>query len=96
MMTGEKGENMERYGIWKITLVSVSGEVVIGEITARSGKDARARAESLLQILSGEVVICEITARSGKDARARAESLLQILADNGPFSGQDEAPSDDD
>ena len=68
MMTGEKGENMERYGIWKITLVSVSGEVVIGEITARSGKDAR----------------------------ARAESLLQILADNGPFSGQDEAPSDDD
>ena len=38
--------NMKRYGIWKITLVSVSGEVVICEITARSGKDARKRAES--------------------------------------------------
>ena len=35
--------NMKRYGIWKITLVSVSGEVVICEITARSGKDARKR-----------------------------------------------------
>ena len=95
---------MKRYGIWKITLVSVSGEVVICEITARSGKDARKRAESRYegcQILkmarlrwlndfSYTAMASLLFAAYPNDC----SSLLQILEDNGLFSGQDEAPSD--
>ena len=93
---------MKRYGIWKITLVSASGEVVKCEITARSGKDARSRAESRYegcQILKMErikwltdfsyaamfVLLLDAYPNYGS-------SLLQILADNGLFSGEDEAP----
>lgn len=95
---------MERYGIWKITLLSVSGEVVICEITARSGKDARKRAESRYegcQILNMTRVKWltnfSYTAMSVLLLDAYPEygsSLLQILSDNGLFSGQEEAPSD--
>lgn len=95
---------MKRYGIWKITLVSVSGEVVICEITARSGKDARSRVEKRYegcQILkmtrikwlndfSYTVMAALLLAAYPNDC----SSLLQILEDNGLFSGQDEAPSD--
>ena len=91
---------MKRYGIWKITLVSVSGEVVICEITARSGKDARSRAESRYegcQILKIErlkwlndfsytAMATLLLAAYPNDC----SSLLQILEDNGVFSGQDE------
>ena len=95
---------MKRYGIWKITLVSVSGEVVICEITARSGKDARSRAESRYegcQILKMTRIkwlnnfsytgMAELLRDAYPDYW---ESLLQILEDNGLFSGQDAAPSD--
>ena len=89
---------MKRYGIWKITLVSVSGEVVICEITARSGKDARSRAEALYedcQILK-IIRIKWPTDFNYTDMRAilvdaypeYGSSLLKILADNGLFSGQ--------
>lgn len=95
---------MKRYGIWKITLLSVSGEVVICEITARSGKDARSRAESRYegcQILK----ITRIKWLTNFSYTAMAElllaaypdycgSLITILEDNGLFSGQDESPSD--
>lgn len=104
MMTGEKGENMKRYGIWKITLVSVSGEVVICEITARSGKDARARAEARYegcQILKMERKMwlnrfsySEMFDKLMEFTPAYVDSLLTILEDNGLFSGQDAAPSD--
>ena len=104
MMTGEKGENMKRYGIWKITLVSVSGEVVICEITARSGKDARSRAEKRYegcQILKiTRVLWLNNFSYTGMAELLRDaypdywESLLTILEDNGLFSGQDEAPFD--
>ena len=91
---------MKRYGIWKITLVSVSGEVVICEITARSGKDARSRAESRYegcQILKMErlrwlndfsyTAMAELLlAAYPNDCSA----LLHILEDNGVFSGHDE------
>ena len=94
---------MKRYGIWKITLLDVSGEVVICKITARSGKDARSRAESCYegcQILK----ITRLTWLAGfsysqlYDALINfdpnyGQALLDILADNGVFSCQDEAPS---
>ena len=94
---------MKRYGIWKITLLNAYGEVVTCEITARSGKDARSRAESryeCCQILkitrikwltdfsyaAMSVLLLDAYPNYGS-------SLLQILADNGLFSGEDEAPS---
>ena len=93
---------MKRYGIWKITLVSVSGEVVICEITARSGKDARSRAESRYegcQILKMERIkwltnfSYEAMSVLLLDAYPNyGTSLLQILTDNVVFSAQDEAP----
>ena len=95
---------MKRYGIWEITLVTVSGKVDICEITARSGKDARSRAEKRYegcQILKMTRVKWltnfSYTAMSVLLLDAYPEygsSLLQILSDNGLFSGQDEATSD--
>ena len=95
---------MKRYGIWKITLVSVSGEVVMCEITARSGKDARSRAESRYegcQILKMDRIkwLTDFSYAAMSvlllDAYPNyGSSLLQILADNGLFSCQDEAPAD--
>ena len=89
---------MKRYGIWKITLVTVSGEVVICEITARSGKDARSRAESsyegcqILKMtrvtwLTGFSYSQLSTALLNFDPNY-GQALLDILADNGIFSGQ--------
>ena len=91
---------MKKYGIWKITLVSVSGEVVICEITARSGKDARSRAEKRYdgcQILK----ITRVKWLNDFSYTSMAElllaaypnycgSLLTILEDNGVFSCHDE------
>ena len=98
MMTGEKGENMKRYGIWKITLLNVSGEVVICKITARSGKDARSRAESRYegcQILKMSRVTwlagfsySQLSAALLNFDPNYGQALLDILADNGIFSGQ--------
>lgn len=94
---------MKRYGIWKITLVSVSGEVVICEITARSGKDARKRAESRYegcQILKmiriewlNDFSYMKMSALLLSAYPNYCSSLLQILEDNGLFSDQDESPS---
>ena len=81
-----------------MTLVSVSGEVVICEITARSGKDARKRAESRYEGCQ----ILKIARSKWLDDfsyTAMAElllaaypnycgSLLTILEDNGLFSEQ--------
>lgn len=89
---------MKRYGIWKIILVSVSGEVVICEITARSGKDARKRVEARyegFQILKMTRVKW-LTGFSYSQMSAAllnfdpnyGQALLDIMADNGVFSGQ--------
>ena len=95
---------MKRYGIWKITLVSVSGAVFICEITARSGKDARSRAESRYegcQILKmtrvkwlNDFSYAAMSVLLMDAYPEYGSSLLQILSDNGLFSVQDEAPSD--
>lgn len=96
--------NMKRYGIWEITLVTASGEVVICEITARSGKDARSRTEALYdgcQILKMSRVMwlngfsyAQLSAALMDCVPGYADALLTILADNGVFGCQDEAPSD--
>ena len=87
---------MKRYGIWKITLVSVSGAVFICEITARSGKDARASAEKRYegcQILKMERIkwlngfsYSQISAALLNADPNYGQELLYILADNGVFS----------
>ena len=87
---------MKRYGIWKIILVSVSGEVVICEITARSGKDARKRAEAHYegrQILKMTRVkwlngfsYSQLSAALLNFDPNYGQALLDILADNGVFS----------
>lgn len=89
--------NMKRYGIWKITLVTVSGVVFICEITARSGKDARSRAEKRYedcQILKMERIkwltdfSYDAISILLHDAYPEyGSSLLEILSDNGVFSG---------
>ena len=90
--------NMKRYGIWEITLVTVSGKVDICEITARSGKDARSRVEAGYegcQILKmtrktwlNRFSYSEMADALMVCAPAYADSLLTILEDNGIFSGQ--------
>ena len=92
---------MKKYGIWEITLVTVSGKVDICEITARSGKDARSRAEAGYegcQILKmtrktwlNRFSYSEMADVSMKCVPAYADSLLTILKDNGVISGQDDA-----
>ena len=106
MMIGEKGENMKRYGIWEITLVTVSGKVDICEITARSGKDARKRAEAgyegcqILKLtrktwLDG-FSYAQLSAALMDCVPAYADALLTILVDNGVFACQDKAPANAD
>ena len=90
---------MKRYGIWKITLLTVSGEVVICKITARSGKDARSRTEALYegcQILkmSREMWLHgfsyeQLSAALMDRVPGYADALLTILADNGVFVRED-------
>ena len=92
---------MKKYGIWEITLVTVSGKVDICEITARSGKDARSRAEAGYegcQILKmtrktwlNRFSYSEMADVLMKCVPAYADSLLTILEDNGVCSGQDDA-----
>ena len=94
---------MKRYGIWKITLLNASGEVVTCEITARSGKDARSRAEARYegcQILKMERIkwlnnfsYATMSVLLLDAYPSYGSSLLQILEDNGLFSGDEEAPS---
>ena len=93
---------MKRYGIWKITLMSVSG-VFICEITARSGKDARKRAEACYadcQILKMTRVVwlngfsyAQISAALLSADPKYGQALVDILSDNGVFFGQEYATS---
>lgn len=94
---------MKRYGIWKFTLLTASGEVVKCEITARSGKDAKSRVESLYEGCE----VLQMTRKTWLDGfsyaqlsaalmdcvPAYADALLTILADNGVFACQDKAPA---
>lgn len=94
---------MKRYGIWKFTILTASGEVVKCEITARSGKDAKSRVESFyegcevfqmfrMMWLDG-FSYAQLSAALMDCVPGYADALLTILADNGVFSCQDAAPS---
>ena len=93
---------MKRYGIWEITLVTVSGKVDICEITARSGKDARSRAEAGYegcQILKmtrktwvNGLSYAQLSAALMDCVPAYADALIDILADNGVFSAGENKP----
>ena len=95
--------HMKRYGIWKNNpCVRFWRSGYLREITARSGKDARSRAESRYegcQILKMERIkwLTDFSYAAMSlllDAYPSYGSfLLQILSDNGLFSGEDEAPS---
>lgn len=92
---------MKRYGIWKITLLSVSGEVVMCEVTARSGKDARSRAEAHYegcQILKMTRMMwltgfsySQLSAALLNFDQNYGQALIDILADNGVFSVENKA-----
>lgn len=94
---------MKKYGIWEITLLNVSGEVVICNITARSGKDARSRAEAgyegcKILKMSRKTWLNRFSYSEMADALmafapAYADSLLTILADNGVFSASENKPA---
>ena len=87
---------MKKYGIWKFTLLNVSGEVVIGKITARSGKDARSRVEAfyegceILKMTRVEWLngfsYSQLSAALLNFDPNYGHALLDILADNGVFS----------
>ena len=87
---------MKKYGIWKFTILTDSGEVVKCEITARSGKDAKSRVEALyegcevLQMfrmmwLNG-FSYSQLSATILDAFPTSGQALLDILADNGVFS----------
>ena len=86
---------MKRYGIWNITLLNTSGEVVKCDITARSGKDARSRVEALYkdcEVLKMTRVVWldgfkydQLSAALMNCVPRYTDALLTILADNGVF-----------
>ena len=92
---------MKKYGIWKTVLLDASGEVVKCEITATSGKNAKARVEAAHE--GGEVLkmtrvewlngfsYAQLSAALLNAYPNYGHALAQILADNGVFSGQEEA-----
>ena len=94
---------MKKYGIWKFAILTASGELVKCEITARSGKDAKARVEARYggcEVLKMTRVkwLTDFSYTAMADLLLSAypnycESLLSILEDNGLFSGQDAATS---
>lgn len=94
---------MKEYGIWRVVLQTISGDVVKCDVTARSGKDARRRIEKLYEGCE----IFKMTRVSWLTGFSYAQlstallnfnpnygqALLDILEDNGVFSCQDAAPS---
>lgn len=90
---------MKKYGIWKVILQTASGEVIKQDVTATSGKDAKARIEKLYE---GCVVFkmtrvkwlngynyAQLSAAILGACPTWGEGLLDILTDNGAFSGNE-------
>ena len=87
---------MKRYGIWKFTLLTDSGEIKRCEITARSGKDAKRRVESayegcevlkMARVMWLDGFVYDELYEALRDCvPGYAGALLKILADNGVFS----------
>ena len=105
MMTGEKGYFMKKYyGIWRVVLQTSSGETVKQDVTAWSGRNARARIEKFYEgcEIFKMTRVAWLTGFSRAQLSAAllnfdpnyGQALIDILADNGVFVCPDEAPSD--
>ena len=91
---------MKKYGIWRVVLQTISGEVVKRDVTAWSGKDARRRIEKLYEgcEVYNMTRVVWLTGFSYAQLSAAlinfdpnyGQALLDILADNGVFACQDE------
>ena len=93
---------MKEYGIWRVVLQTSSGETVKQDVTAWSGKNARARIEKLYEGCE----ILKMTRVSWLTGFSYAQlavtllnfdpnygqALLDILADNGVFSADETSP----
>lgn len=90
---------MKKYGIWKVILQTVSGEVIKQEVTATSGKDAKARIERFyegcevfkmtrVEWLTG-FSYSQLSAAILGACPTWGQALLDILTDNGVFSGKE-------
>lgn len=93
---------MKKYGIWKVILQTVSGEVIKQEVTAMSGKGAKARIEKLYEgcevfkmtrvgWLTG-FSYAQLSAALLNFDPNYGHALLDILADNGVFSAVKNKP----
>lgn len=96
---------MKKYGIWNIILLTVSGEVVKKDVTATSGKDAKARIEKLyggcevfkmtrVEWLNG-FSYAQLSAAIMDACPTWGQALLDILTDNGVFSGKEADETND-
>ena len=92
--------HMKKYGIWRVVLQTISGEVVKRDVTAWSGKDARRRIEKLYE--GCEILkMIRVSWLTGFSRAQLSEALfnfnpmygqalLDILTDNGVFSSCEE------
>lgn len=96
---------MKKYGIWKVVLQTASGEVIKQDVTAISGKDAKARIEKLyegcevfkmirVEWLNG-FSYSQLSAAILGACPTWGQALLDILTDNGVFSGKEAADGAD-
>lgn len=92
---------MRKYGIWKVILQTVSGETIKQEVTATSGKDAKARIEKLyegcevfkmirVEWLNG-FSYAQLSPAIMGVCPTWGQALLDILTDNGVFFSGKEA-----
>lgn len=90
---------MRKYGIWKVILQTGSGEVIKQEVTATSGKDAKARIANFyegcevfkmtrVEWLNG-FSYAQLSAAIMDACPTCGQALLDVLADNGVFSGKE-------
>lgn len=93
---------MRKYGVWMVVLYTASGELIKQDVTAISGKAAKARIEKLyegcevfkmtrVEWLDG-FSYAQLSAAIMDACPTWGGALLDILTDNGVFSGK-EAPS---
>ena len=94
---------MKEYGIWRVVLQTSSGETVKQDVTAWSGKNARARIEKLYEgceILKMTRVswltgfsYAQLSAALLNFSPNYGQALIDILADNGVFSAGENKPA---
>lgn len=96
MMTGEKGYNMKKYGVWNMVIFTNDGKVVRCDVTATSGKDAKSRMVAVYpdcevlkmtrKVWLDGFSYAQLSAILRETTPAYADALLTILDDCGVFS----------